>query len=64
MNFKIINVLLPALITLACLTLVYNLLFTDFMAGKIAGPKKTFFISILLTYSAFRIYRIYNVLKK
>ena len=63
MNFSIINKILALFIVIACLTLVYNLAFTDFMANKIVGPKRIFFILFLLAYAGFRIYRVVKTRK-
>gem|GEM_PF-6244259 len=58
MNFSIINNILSLFIIIACFTLAYSLAFTDFMAVKMVGGKRTIFIILLITYAGFRIFRV------
>lgn len=64
MNYNIINILLALFITVACLTLSYNLAFTDTIDWKLSEAMRKVLIAILLSYSAFRLYRVYKLLKK
>ncbi len=64
MNYNIINIILALFISVACITLSYNLAFTDTIDWKLSETMRKTLIAILLTYTVFRLFRVYKLLKK
>lgn len=58
-----ISVILACFSIVMCLVLSYFLLFTELLIERIDGRNRQILVGILLLYSVFRIFRIYQTLK-
>ncbi|TSJ41671.1 hypothetical protein [Fluviicola chungangensis] len=62
--FKNATLFIAGAMVVMCIVMSYYLLFTDLLIDKLYGFKRNLFVGILLMYGAYRVYRIYDSIKK
>lgn len=63
MGLNNISVIFGIVMVLLLLSGSVAFTFTNFMMDSLYGQKRVFFVILLLSYSAYRIFRIYQVIK-
>jgi len=64
MNLNSINAIFTGFVIVLCVVFSYFLLFTDLMIDTMHGTKRTVFVIVLLSYGAFRGYRLIRSFKE
>lgn len=64
MNLNSINAIFTGFVIILCVVFSYFLLFTDLLIETMHGPKRTIFVIVLLSYGAFRAYRLIKSVKQ